>query len=524
VNYLAGYGSRETRQSERIPGRTDQIENSAGGYVFPVDDWTRLDRFLVLGSEGGSYYATERKLTAENAEAVFRCVYADGLRTVYRITEMSVGGRAPKNDPSLFALAIAASAGSEQVRRAALDRLPAIARTGTHLFQFLSYVQEFRGWGPALRRAIAEWYEEKDPGALGYQLVKYRSRFGWTHRDVIRKAHPSHSTLIAWAAGKPTGDYLPAIVRGYEAAQAARSPAETASVLREFPVLPWEAVNNEHTGSDRVWGQLLENGIPLTALIRNLGRLTSLGLIHPFTDVTTEIVARLQDEEEVTLSRLHPVQLLSALTTYGSGSGARGSLTWEPVQAITDALEDAFYLAFRNVKPTGKRLVLSLDVSGSMNWETIAGVPGLTPRVASAALALVTAATEERFVVNAFSDAMVPVQITGRSRIADALNAVDRIPMGGTDCALPMLDALKKGIEADAFVVYTDSETWFGQVHPVQALREYREATGIPARLVVVGMVSNGFSIADPEDAGMMDVVGFDTSAPALIADFIAGR
>jgi 60 kDa SS-A/Ro ribonucleoprotein len=34
-------------------------------------------------------------------------------------------------------------------------------------------------------------------------------------------------------------------------------------------------------------------------------------------------------------------------------------------------------------------------------------------------------------------------------------------------------------------------------------------------------MVSNGFSIADPNDAGMLDVVGFDAAAPAVIADFI---
>ena len=33
-------------------------------------------------------------------------------------------------------------------------------------------------------------------------------------------------------------------------------------------------------------------------------------------------------------------------------------------------------------------------------------------------------------------------------------------------------------------------------------------------------MVSNGFSIADPDDGGMLDVVGFDSAAPALIADF----
>ncbi|HEV3051923.1 MAG TPA: hypothetical protein VGX50_16565, partial [Longimicrobium sp.] len=63
-------------------------------------------------------------------------------------------------------------------------------------------------------------------------------------------------------------------------------------------------------------------------------------------------------------------------------------------------------------------------------------------------------------------------------------------------------------------------ETWAGSIHPAQALRKYRERTGIPAKLVVVGMASNGFTIADPNDAGMLDVVGFDAAAPQLIADF----
>ncbi len=73
--------------------------------------------------------------------------------------------------------------------------------------------------------------------------------------------------------------------------------------------------------------------------------------------------------------------------------------------------------------------------------------------------------------------------------------------------------------QVDAFVIYTDSETWAGNVAPDAALRAYREQSGIDARLVVVGMVSNGFSIADPTDAGMLDVVGFDTATPQLIAD-----
>jgi len=37
----------------------------------------------------------------------------------------------------------------------------------------------------------------------------------------------------------------------------------------------------------------------------------------------------------------------------------------------------------------------------------------------------------------------------------------------------------------------------------------------------VVGMEANDFTIADPDDAGMLDVVGFDTAAPSVMSDFI---
>ena len=111
--------------------------------------------------------------------------------------------------------------------------------------------------------------------------------------------------------------------------------------------------------------------------------------------------------------------------------------------------------------------------------------------------------------------------LTPSMRLDDAVNAVSNLPFGRTDCALPMLHALEKGLKVDAFVVYTASETWAGKIHPVQALKEYRTKSGIPAKLVVVGMVSNGFSLADPDDVGMLDVVGFDAAAPAVIADFI---
>jgi 60 kDa SS-A/Ro ribonucleoprotein len=81
---------------------------------------------------------------------------------------------------------------------------------------------------------------------------------------------------------------------------------------------------------------------------------------------------------------------------------------------------------------------------------------------------------------------------------------------------------MEQRVAVDTFVVYTDSETWYGTIHPAEALRRYRERMGIAAKLIVCGMVANNFSIADPADGGMLDVVGFDTAAPPVMRDFSA--
>jgi 60 kDa SS-A/Ro ribonucleoprotein len=186
-------------------------------------------------------------------------------------------------------------------------------------------------------------------------------------------------------------------------------------------------------------------------------------------------------------------------------------------------------------------MLLALDVSGSMTYGEVAGAPGLTPRDASAAMALVTAATEPNYEVVGFfagkggfrkkgrqvhvgyHDGLTPLPLSPRQRLDDAVKTVSDLPFGGTDCALPMLYAQALEREIDTFVIYTDSETWAGDIHPAQALRDYRRTSGIDARLVVVGMVANGFSIADPADTGMLDVVGFDTATPQVISDFARG-
>ncbi len=548
MSYLSKwFNKNETPQSAPIPG-TSQVANSDGGFVFAVDDWTRLDRFLILGSEGGSLYATEQKLTRESAEGVLRCLALDGQRVVARIVAVSDAGRAPKNDPALFALALAAKLGDVDTRRAAFAALPRVARIGTHLFHFAEHVKALGGWGRGTMRAFARWYTEMEPSRLALQAVKYQRRDGWSHRDLLRKAHPvakddRQQAIFYWmtkgweGVGEvPHPDQVLAMIWAFERAKSLREKKDVSllcGLIRDHR-LPHECVPTEMKRHPEIWEALLPE-MGLTAILRNLGKMTEVGVLDAFSDAERQVVSRLEEAEALRAARVHPLQLLVALRTYAQGHGEKGKLTWKPRQRIVDALDGAFYRAFQAITPTNARTLLALDVSGSMAGGLIAGLPGITPRVGSAAMALVTAAVEpnHEFVAftngpyrsahRGFGSGISPVAISPRSRLDDVVKAVSDLPFGGTDCALPMLWAAENKVPVDIFCVYTDSETWAGDIHPVQALRQYRAKMGIGAKLVVIGMVSNGFSIADPQDGGMLDVVGFDTSTPSIIADFATG-
>jgi 60 kDa SS-A/Ro ribonucleoprotein len=530
MGYLKHLQKRnQTPQNQPIPGK-NQVPNSAGGYSFAVDDWKRLDRFLILGSEGGSYYASEHKLTAENAEAVLRCIQADGLRTVQRIIEISDAGRAPKNEPAILALALACAHGDPDTRRAVYEALPKVCRIGTHLFSFAQYVDSQRGWGRGLRRAIANWYLNTPAKDVAFQAVKYQQRNGWSHRDLLRLAHPiapseDHNMVFNWIVkgwpeigDEPHPAEAGKMIWAFERAKVAKKD-ELLQLIRDYR-LPREALPTESLTDPDVWEAMLPH-MGLTAMLRNLGNMSKIGLLTAGNSHTVKFVtSAITSQDQLRRARIHPVAVLTAMLTYQGGRGVRGSGEWKPVTQVIDALDSAFYAAFGNVEPSGKRTVLALDVSGSMDGGAIAGVPGLTPRIGSAAMALITAATESDYHIMGFSNELVKINISPRQRLDDVANTIRKIPMGGTDCSLPMLWALKNKVKTDIFVVYTDSETWAGKIHPVQALDQYRREMNIPAKLVVVGMVANRFTIADPNDAGMMDVVGFDTATPQLISDF----
>jgi 60 kDa SS-A/Ro ribonucleoprotein len=319
--------------------------------------------------------------------------------------------------------------------------------------------------------------------------------------------------------------------------------------------MSWEMLPDEALKHPAVWEALIAQGMPQTALIRNLGRMTKV-----FGNSRTwvaPVAKQIQDAERLKKGRVHPINVLIALRTYQQGHGDKGKLTWTPQSALVDALDAAVYNSYGAVESTGKRRLLALDISGSMSWRSfglrpqpnyIAGLP-ITPREASAVIALATLNAEPGTDIIGFSGTgrmwsgyslgtggrhvpfnntgrgePIRLDITPRRRLDDVIAYVSNLPYGDTDCALPFTWAQRHGLDYDSVECYTDNESWSGPIHAHQAAEQYRNHVGHDVKFVAVGMTPTAFSVVDPKDSSGLNVSGFDSATPNLIADFVSGR
>jgi hypothetical protein len=297
-----------------------------------------------------------------------------------------------------------------------------------------------------------------------------------------------------------------------------------------------EQIPTHLLNSSDIWTELLKSkgangkGMPLEAMTRNLGKLSSLPNFMGQENTNT-ICARLSSDEDIQRSRIHPFKVLVASRIYGAGKALKGALSWTVSGRVRDQLTTTFLRSFKNVTPTGKRYMAALDVSGSMSAMCM-GSPAISCRDASAALALVLYETEPHVYLRGFTAAQVPgagfynfdPYVRHGMTLEQFITATNS-PFGSTDCSLPMRRAIDENLDVDVFIVMTDSETYAGTMHPQVALENYRKHANKPnAKLIVVGMTANCLTIADPNDRNTLNLAGFNAAMPEIISMFVRGE
>lgn len=544
----------QTPQSHPLPGReAEMVKNEAGGWSFVVDAMNRLNRFLVLGVDSNTYYTDQKTLVQQNVTNVLGLIHGRGLEVVDEVVRVSVGGLAPRNDPAIFVLAACITKGDDETRTKARNAVNAVCRTPYHLATFLNAVKAFDG--KVSRRvvtaAVRTFFQSGPVDRLTMHALKYRQREGWSMADLLRISHPKSEEedrnalfrwithrgdlmmegyepkdLPTWVKGMPIvdDDSVPEQVQAFEEAQATQDVKRLVKLITEYR-LTWEMIPSEWLKDPNVWLALLEN-MPPHAVIRNLGRLSSLGVIGPGGSGNSLVLDVLNDHDRLSKARVHPMQALLASAVYSQGKGVRGSLTWSPFTRVLDALTDAFYGTFQGLNPTGKRVLVGVDGSGSMHGRSYGtlGVPGLTPAQIGGAMALTHAYADPDLMRSVWFDSSVgDWPVSARQRLDDVVGTLPGHGRG-TDCALPILHAIQEGWEVDAFVLYTDGQTWLGNGHVSDALDRYRQKTSIDAKLVVCQIEANGSQLTDPKNPNHLDMAGFDASMPGVIRWFIGGE
>lgn len=587
-----------TSTGQRVPRKGHKnimIKNAAGGFTYTISDEDLIDRILILGTSSNTYYSSAESLTETSIGQIKRIIDSGkGQMIVDHVKNIYESGRAPKQDPTFFVLSLLTQSDVPlDVRKSALQIVSGL-RTFTQLYSWISLKKQLadghKGFGRATRSALLELFKNKTGQQLVYQCTKYNSRkIGndtWTIADVIACAHipskvlsPDSQIAVAYmvkglqvaqtVADRFVGNeeclnvmqYLNAV----EAVKAADCTTDTAiQLIRQFK-LPREVLSTHLLNSLDVWKALLytnqvgEGGVvtkritmPITALIRNLGVMSSKGIFND-DSLTQSVCSYLTNYTVLRSGRVHPVAILVAKLTYQTGRGLKGKLNWPVNKYITEALENAFYVAFGHIEGTGKRIYHAVDCSGSMSSATCA-LPNITACQAVSTLVMEAVRRENKWHqaklakgenseyvqdIVLFNSTSTELTVSPDERLDSVMKKVQANNFGTTDCAQPMIRALQKFKSSngktglyDLFVVYTDNETYYGTKHPSEALDEYRKTTGIDAKLVVIATTPTSNSIgffrhgnaSDKDDSpACLNIAGFDLNAPTLIKNFAQG-
>lgn len=537
----------------------NQVRNNAGGYAFKVEDFDRLVKFITIGTEGGTYYVDEQKLTKAEAEATIRVLRSEPTLAVDEIVDVLSKNRAHKRNAALFALALSVDpeiVPDAEARSYTFSKLPSVLRTGTDLFIFVGYVAQLRGkGGQGLQKALSRWYADRDADSLAYQLMKYQAREGWSHRDVLRIARPGAGkrakitdpdsrALVRWALSgfdsasdrveisEGTSRELPARVKAVNLLrreQATLAPKEVARLIRAQN-LPREVIPTQFLNEEIVWQELIKK-MPMLGTVRNLGAISSKGFLDRFSDIEKTILERLNDGAQVHASGIHPFHLLLAARTYRQGRGERGTNTWRVNQEVNAALDTALKASLRNPTPSGKNILVAIDISASMR------------SVADKAytLAYCFKSIEPQAQVIEFDQAtsgygygwgrgsvktsagiagVYDSNISANSNLDQVLSNINY--GGGTDVSLPFQYIKAKGLEkkVDAVIMLTDSESWAGGRHTFQLVDEIRKVN--PDFKAVEVQLAPGYHKQLRGHKNELLVSGFDASVYGVVSEFIA--
>jgi len=498
--------SDHTPQSKPLPGKEHRMKsNPAGGYGFDEGAAGIVRRFVVLGIDNGTFYTSEHALARKTVDAIrsYANEDTDGFADLLTYAR----GVAMRQRDPLAAYAVGLDAVRSNPDKAAklYEIFNDMIRTGGDMLVFMGYTRALgRGVGRGMRKAISRWYNRRNPQDTEFQIAKYRKRGGFAHEDVVRLAHP-----------RPRSDYLSRVFRYitghgpptplFENIEAAKK-VSTMSALEEIikrGKLTWEMIPTDPWHKRPEFWDFMIPRLPPLAFVRHLHRFTDRCISGDHYCLRAKAIDRISRLNRGD-ARVHPGRVFNAYLELVK----RRKLD----SAMATELEEAFFRGFTDMERAHSSVAVALDMSGSMRWENRTHMAG--------ALGVLLA---KKFIgahTYYFDTRAVTPDEAGVSPRELAFGRAGS-PLGGGTAVSRVIERIEAdGVAADAIVIVTDEQSWYGR-HPVAAFDDYKRRINRNAKLVVLSLAADGISLTDPERSDQMTVAGWTPDAADIVARFI---
>ncbi|MCI0680840.1 MAG: TROVE domain-containing protein [Gemmataceae bacterium] len=433
--------------------------NEEGARAYPFTPKHALAQLAATGCFNGTFYAQ-----AEDQLATLLALVDQVDDNVF-LAKLAIYSRERafmKDMPA--ALLLVLSKRDRALFRAAFERVVDNGRVLRTLFQMIRSGRFGRkSLSYALQRAFQRWLNQAAAGQLlGASIGNDPSL-----RDVLRLARPTpkdnaRRALFGWLTDRPVEKWAPATaadlpleVQALDAYRKAATAAEQVVILTGSH-FRWDLLADAARDAF-VWKAIARQMGP-QALRMNLNTLLRHGVLED-AETVDYVAARIADAEEIRGSRQFPYQYLAAYLNAGAALP----------QPIRTALVAAAELACGNVPALPGPVVIGLDVSGSMQ-SPVTGRRGrgATSKVRCVDVAALFAAAILRrnpdSLVVPFDDRVHHVDADARESILDLAARLARFGGGGTNCALPLVEA-NGACRNRAFagcVLVSDQESWIG--------------------------------------------------------------
>ncbi|KAG8200900.1 hypothetical protein JTE90_020540 [Oedothorax gibbosus] len=276
----------------------------------------RLRRFLYLGDESQIYplsvtYPFNPNITQCIQELIDSNLQEEAIAEIKRAynNEHFLGF-----ETLVYALVVLGHAKDFQIRKLALLAGREICTTAASVLTFTHFYKEAskpsKGWGRGHRRFLIDWYNGKDAKDLAVEVTKVKTRYKWSHKDILCMAHIK-------AKNEALGAVFKYLVKGLEIAKRECESAEAEPVLsylKSFyelshstdPIQAAGLVEVNEFCFEQIPSKIIKSKevslcvipkLPLQNLLDLLSKFNKVGLLKPNSSHSTAVLERLASEE-----------------------------------------------------------------------------------------------------------------------------------------------------------------------------------------------------------------------------------